>query len=126
MLSKTAVRDTILPIGGGPDSKSPIFVPAGTQIMYNLDALHQRKDLWGPDACEFRPERWENRTMLGVNFTQSRFLSDRDFRLTDSIRTSSRSAMGPGIALVVSILNLSAFFKYWDLMQFLNRAVCNH
>ncbi|KAK0634570.1 cytochrome P450, partial [Bombardia bombarda] len=53
-----AARDTTLPTGGGPDGKSPCFVPRGRRIITSFNALHHRKDLWGDDADEFRPERW--------------------------------------------------------------------
>lgn len=53
------MEDTILPTGGGPDGKSPIFVPEGTMVSFSIMTLHRRKDLWGEDAEEFRPERWE-------------------------------------------------------------------
>ncbi|KAI1476540.1 cytochrome P450 52E1 [Daldinia eschscholtzii] len=57
--ARDAVRDTILPTGGGPDGKSPIFVAKGTLVRYVPWALHRRKDIYGDDADEFRPERWE-------------------------------------------------------------------
>lgn len=57
--SRTAVVDTVLPLGGGPDGKSPIFVKAGTQVFYYVWIMHRRKDIYGEDADEFRPERWE-------------------------------------------------------------------
>ena len=95
-----AVRDTVLPIGGGPDHKSPIYIPKGQKyvfpiplielrdtyssstfltsfistrnrsshkLTYKLNhprisfpsyVLHRRKDIYGPDANEFRPERF--------------------------------------------------------------------
>ncbi|EAW13533.1 cytochrome P450 [Aspergillus clavatus NRRL 1] len=56
--SRVAVRDTILPTGGGPDHKSPIFIPAGQKISFPVYVMHRRKDIYGPDANEFRPERW--------------------------------------------------------------------
>ncbi|KAJ5314857.1 uncharacterized protein N7443_001741 [Penicillium atrosanguineum] len=56
---RTAVRDTILPVGGGPDGKSPVFVPRGTSVSYHPYALHRREDIFGPDAMEFKPERWK-------------------------------------------------------------------
>lgn len=57
---RTAITDTHLPLGGGPDGKSPVFVPKGTHVAYSVWAMHRRKDLYGPDAEEFRPERWEH------------------------------------------------------------------
>lgn len=59
--SRTANKDTTLPRGGGPDGKSPIFVPKGRQIDYSVHAMHHRKDIWGDDVEEFKPERFENR-----------------------------------------------------------------
>ncbi|KAF5636492.1 cytochrome p450 [Fusarium sp. NRRL 52700] len=59
--SRRALRDTTLPVGGGTDGKSPIFVPKGTEVNFSTHVLHRRKDLWGEDADEFVPERWEKR-----------------------------------------------------------------
>ena len=58
--SRTAVRDTVLPVGGGPDGSAPVLVPAGTVVGYSSWSMHRRFDFYGPDALEFRPERWEN------------------------------------------------------------------
>ncbi|GFF54000.1 cytochrome P450 52A3-B [Aspergillus lentulus] len=57
---RQAVRDTVLPLGGGDDGLSPVFVPKGTIVSYNIYAMHRRADFYGPDAEEFRPERWED------------------------------------------------------------------
>jgi cytochrome P450 len=57
--SRVAMEDTILPTGGGPEGKSRILVPSGTMVSFSIMALHRRKDLWGEDAEEFLPERWE-------------------------------------------------------------------
>lgn len=56
-----ANKDTVLPRGGGKDGKSKIFIPRGTTVDYSVHAMHRRKDIWGPDADEFNPERWEGR-----------------------------------------------------------------
>lgn len=56
--SRVAVRDTILPTGGGPDHKSPVFIPKGQMVSLPIYALHRRKEIYGPNANEFRPERW--------------------------------------------------------------------
>ncbi|TDZ40128.1 Cytochrome P450 monooxygenase fsdH [Colletotrichum trifolii] len=57
--TRIAVTDTVLPRGGGPDRDSPVFVAKGTAVGWSVHAMHRRKDLYGPDADEFRPERWE-------------------------------------------------------------------
>jgi len=59
--SRVATKDTTIPVGGGPDGKSPIFVRKGQPVDYSVHVMHRRKDLWGPDADEFRPERWVGR-----------------------------------------------------------------
>ncbi|KAL9584718.1 MAG: hypothetical protein Q9212_001950 [Teloschistes hypoglaucus] len=56
--SREAIKDTTLPLGGGKDGKSPVFVARGTLIPYAVYATHRRKDLFGEDAEEFKPERW--------------------------------------------------------------------
>ncbi|KAI1269457.1 cytochrome P450 [Xylariaceae sp. FL1019] len=59
--SRRSNKDTTLPTGGGPDGLSPIFVPNGTEVNYSVYVMQRRKDLWGHDANEFVPERWEGR-----------------------------------------------------------------
>jgi cytochrome P450 len=61
--SRTALVDTILPVGGGKDRKQPVAIAKGEQIVYSAYVIHHRKDIWGEDADEFRPGRWEGRRM---------------------------------------------------------------
>lgn len=61
--ARVAVRDTILPTGGGPDQLSPVSIRKGEVVMYSVYVMHRRKDLWGDDALDFRPERWQERTI---------------------------------------------------------------
>lgn len=56
-----ATRDTTLPRGGGPDGQSPVYIKKGTAVVYSVHVMHRRKDLWGEDADEFKPDRWANR-----------------------------------------------------------------
>ncbi|TFB01918.1 Cytochrome P450 52A12 [Trichoderma ghanense] len=58
---RTAQVDTTLPTGGGLDGQSPIFVPKGQDVGYSVHLMHRRKDIWGPDAEIFKPERWLTR-----------------------------------------------------------------
>ena len=51
--------DTVVPLGGGPDGKSPIFIRKGMHFVWSAYTMHRRKDYYGEDAEKFRPERWE-------------------------------------------------------------------
>jgi cytochrome P450 len=46
-------------VGGGPDGLSKIYVRKGQVVAYHYHVTHRRKDLFGGDADEFVPERWE-------------------------------------------------------------------
>ena len=56
--SREAVEDTTLPLGGGPDGAAPMFIPKGHVVSWSVYAMHRRKDYYGEDAEDFRPERW--------------------------------------------------------------------
>ena len=56
---RLCLMDCVLPSGGGPAGTKPIFVPRGTQVSVNFGAMQRDKDIWGDDADDFRPERWE-------------------------------------------------------------------
>ena len=58
--SRMALKTTTLPVGGGLDGQSPILVRKGEAVGYCVYAMHRRTDLYGNDALEFRPERWED------------------------------------------------------------------
>lgn len=65
---RVATKDTSLPVGGGPDGRSPIFVPKGMTVTYSVYAMHRRKDFYGADSHEFRPERWEENGRRGWDY----------------------------------------------------------
>jgi cytochrome P450 len=58
--SRAANKETVLPRGGGEDGSQPILVPKGTPVRWTSHGLHRNKDVFGPDADEFRPERWDS------------------------------------------------------------------
>ncbi|KAJ6031306.1 Cytochrome P450 E-class [Penicillium herquei] len=58
---RTATKDTTLPTGGGSDGNSPVYIRKGQPVAYSTFIMHRRKDIWGPDAEDFKPERWANR-----------------------------------------------------------------
>ncbi|TFK26990.1 cytochrome P450 monooxygenase pc-1 [Coprinopsis marcescibilis] len=42
-----------------PDpNQKPLYIPAGTKTGYSVFMMHRRKELWGPDAEEFDPDRF--------------------------------------------------------------------
>jgi len=43
--------------GKGGDPR-PVYIPANTDVVYFPMLIHKRKDLWGPDADVFDPNRW--------------------------------------------------------------------
>lgn len=60
---RTALRDTILPLGGGPNGRSPLFIEQGAVVALNLWGLHHDKDIWGDDVNEFKPQRWVDKRL---------------------------------------------------------------
>ena len=58
---KRAIEDDFLPNGA--------FIEAGTEVQYNSWTLHRLKRLWGEDAEQFRPERWESEIKNSVGST---------------------------------------------------------
>jgi cytochrome P450 len=59
--TRVANKHAILPSGGGPKQDAPIAVHKGQTIAFSLYHMHRRVDLWGKDAAEFKPERWEQK-----------------------------------------------------------------
>ncbi|KAK4545678.1 hypothetical protein LTR36_002631 [Oleoguttula mirabilis] len=107
--ARVAARDTTLPVGGGKDQSEPVAVRKGETIGYSVYLMHRRKDLWGEDASEFKPERWEQRIpawqflpfnggpriCLGQQFalTEASYVLVRLLREFDSIEPVDRAQM---------------------------------
>jgi cytochrome P450 len=51
-VARQLVVDDVLP-------GTKTFLPAGTHVILNIHSMHVSPQLWGPDAAEFKPERWE-------------------------------------------------------------------
>ncbi|KAF8308480.1 cytochrome P450 monooxygenase CYP63 [Clavulina sp. PMI_390] len=101
-------------------STKSLYVPhAHTQMRYAPMLMQTRKDLWGEDAVEFRPERWLEkeslaeitadpfrfipfnagpRICLGQNFAynQASFLTVRILQAFDSFQLRQREDAPPG------------------------------
>ena len=57
-VGRVALRDTIIPTGGGKSGTSPIFIRMGQYVRTSFYALHRRKDCFGANAEQFDPKRW--------------------------------------------------------------------
>lgn len=107
--NRLCVKDTTLPLGGGADQRSPIAVRAGQFVVFSVYVMHRRKDLWGEDALEFKPSRWEQkvpawqwlpflggpRVCLGQQFalTEAGFLLVRLLREFDGLQAVDEGEM---------------------------------
>lgn len=40
---------------------APVYIRKGQEVNYYVLAMQRREDIWGEDAQEFVPERWEGR-----------------------------------------------------------------
>jgi cytochrome P450 len=58
--SREANCNTTLPRGGGPDGQSPVFIRAGQSVNYHVYSMHRLTSIFGEDAHEFRPDRWDD------------------------------------------------------------------
>ncbi|KAI4267478.1 MAG: hypothetical protein LQ337_008330 [Flavoplaca oasis] len=68
-----AKKTTWLPRGGKPDGESPVLVPKGTGIGLVPYYMHRRKDIYGEDAMDFRPERWEGSKLDDIGWAYMPF-----------------------------------------------------
>ncbi|PQE09431.1 Cytochrome P450 family protein [Rutstroemia sp. NJR-2017a BVV2] len=67
-VQRLALRDTVLPHGGGHDGKSAVLVRKGDVVALNLWGPNHDRDVWGDDVGEFKPQRFIGRKM-GWEFT---------------------------------------------------------
>ncbi|KAL8919076.1 MAG: hypothetical protein Q9208_006960 [Pyrenodesmia sp. 3 TL-2023] len=56
-----ANKDTSLPVGGGPDGASHVFVRKRTQAKIRTYDFYKRADPWGSNSHNFKPERWQSK-----------------------------------------------------------------
>ncbi|KAJ6548741.1 cytochrome P450 [Mycena capillaripes] len=75
-MTRNVTEDCILPLSTpitGIDGRrmDAIAVPKGTEVYIAIAAANHNKAIWGPDALEFRPERWRNGHAEGVTVKMS-------------------------------------------------------
>ena len=62
-----ASKDAVLPHGGRGEN-TPIAIPRGSNVYISVYTMHRRTDIYGEDANEFRPERWDEDLKPGWGF----------------------------------------------------------
>ena len=58
-----AIQDVVLPLSSpitGLDGKEihEVHIPKGTDVIIAILAANRNPDVWGPDAEEWKPDRW--------------------------------------------------------------------
>ena len=74
MNTRSTIKTTLLPKGGGPDGESPVLVPRKAGITFSPYHMHRRKELFGEDANEFKPERWLDGSLANIGYAYMPFL----------------------------------------------------
>ena len=57
---RSALKDVLLPTGGGCDGRQPVAVLKDTKIIYSIGCLQKNEDLYplGSEPLKWKPERW--------------------------------------------------------------------
>ncbi|KAH9904978.1 n-alkane-inducible cytochrome P450 [Xylariomycetidae sp. FL2044] len=118
--NRMASKDTVLPTGGGSDGKSPLFIAKGDIVLYNIFTMQRRKEFFGEDADEFRPERWREahrweylpfnggpRTCIGriLALTEASYCVARLLKTFKSIENLDKSEWRESIAITFALDN---------------------
>jgi cytochrome P450 len=118
---RMANKDTYLPVGGGPDGKSPVYVRKGHEVMYSVYTMHRLPELFGPDADVYRPERWEKlkpgwgyipfnggpRICIGQQFalTEAGYTTVRIMQHFETIENRDPKSFEEGLTLTMASFN---------------------
>jgi cytochrome P450 len=60
MNQRQCLASVVLPFGGGPEGKDPLYIRKGDVVEVNYRALQHLNQTWDADAEVFRPERWQD------------------------------------------------------------------
>jgi len=62
----SSTKDDVIPLRypitstDGKTQLKSIPVPKGTEVLVGIASANTSKQIWGPDATEWKPERWMN------------------------------------------------------------------
>ncbi|KAJ7358445.1 cytochrome P450 [Mycena albidolilacea] len=60
---RTALQERTIPFTGLSGNESAVTVPRGTTLFLGIAAANRLRTVWGPDATEWKPERWFERDL---------------------------------------------------------------
>ncbi|KAG9084632.1 hypothetical protein FS749_005084, partial [Ceratobasidium sp. UAMH 11750] len=65
MVTREAAQDAVVPVAAGYKdrhgiARTEIRIQKGDTVVIPILAMNRAKDVWGEDAMEFKPERWNN------------------------------------------------------------------
>ncbi|KAE8440750.1 hypothetical protein EG329_006609 [Mollisiaceae sp. DMI_Dod_QoI] len=65
---REAKQTTLLPTGGGPEGHDPVLVRKGEVVVVSQYITSRKKNIFGPDAEDFCPERWEGDKLAKIGW----------------------------------------------------------
>ncbi|KAF8665642.1 hypothetical protein AX16_000097 [Volvariella volvacea WC 439] len=101
-ISRTAAEDDVIPLStpittATGETLTSLPIPKGTTISSPIHYLNRAMEFWGPDAKEFRPERWLDADGNEWDGLRAKELQGHRHLLTFS--DGPRICLGRGIAL---------------------------
>ncbi|PMD37883.1 cytochrome P450 [Hyaloscypha variabilis F] len=86
---REATKTTLIPRGGGLDGQSPLLIRKGFSFGFSPYHMHRSKEVYGEDANEFRPERWEGPELKNIGLASCLFTVGPGFALGDFALTEA-------------------------------------
>ena len=71
---RTTNKATVIPRGECPNGQSSVLLRKGVGIGSSVYPLHRRNDLYGVDAEDFCPKRWEADQLANIGWGYMPFL----------------------------------------------------
>ena len=109
---RVSTRNTTLPRGGGSDGTSPIFIPKGRSVIYNIAATHMDPRYYGKDVEEFRPERWFEELTKKLGWAYLPFNGGPRICLGQQFALTEASYVVARLAQTISKLELKEGYEY--------------
>ncbi|OWZ10855.1 Cytochrome P450 [Phytophthora megakarya] len=83
------------------------FVPKGARVIFSMYASARQPTVWGPDAAEYKPERWIDESGKLKNISSFQFVS---------FSAGPRQCIGMRLAMMEMMTVLSVLFSRFDLV----------